>query len=218
MNEKKLTDMKKDYYPLLLPNQYHHCVNHSVGEALLFKEAENYAYFLDKYKKYIAPITTTYAYCLMPNHFHFLIKVHSKELLQTHYKKLKPYEKHDWETFDYAKFVSQQFSNFFNSYAKSFNKKYKRRGGLFEDYFKRPIIDSENYFLNTIRYIHQNPIRHGFVDTLETWNYTSYLTFLNASKKGRYKSEILNLFGSEKEFIDFHQNFNLDEFYDDEMA
>ncbi|MEM9849254.1 MAG: hypothetical protein AAF847_15320, partial [Bacteroidota bacterium] len=205
--------MKKkttDYYPPMLPNQYHHCVNHAIADTLLFREADNYRYFLEKYKKYVAPVTVTYAYCLMPNHFHFLIQIRPTEQIQAHYKKLKPNTSPDCTTFDYHKFVSQQFSNFFNSYAKSYNKKYKRRSALFEDYFKRPLITNKTYFLNTLRYIHQNPVLHGFADDLETWPHNSYLAFLDDNKKGYYKERVLSLLGGLKGFIDFHQNFRLD--------
>jgi REP element-mobilizing transposase RayT len=209
-----IKNKKIDYRPKLLPNQYHHCVNHAIDGNLLFREDENYAFFLDKYKKYIAPITVTYAYCLMPNHFHFLIQIRPEEQIQAYYKKCHPHKKQDWQTFDYHKFISQQFSNFFNSYAKAYNKKYGRRGGLFEDYFKRPLITDENHFLNTLRYIHQNPIHHGFVDDLETWNYTSYPAFLNPNKKGFYKERVLYILQGLQGFIDFHQNYRLDEDYD----
>lgn len=208
---------KIDYRPQLLPNQYHHCVNHAIAGNLLFRESENYRFFLEKYKKYIAPITITYAYCLMPNHFHFLIQIRSAEALQAHYKKLKPNKPYNWETFNYHKFISQQFSNFFNSYAKSYNKKYSRRSGLFEDYFKRPLITNERHFLNTLRYIHQNPVHHGFVDDLENWNYTSYATFLNPKKQGYYKKRVLYLLQDLQNFIAFHKNYRLDNDYDETL-
>ena len=79
---------KVDYYPKLFPNQYHHCINHAVGQDLLFREADNYRYFLDKYEKYIEPITTTYAYCLMPNHFHFLLRINNKQEIIQYYQQI----------------------------------------------------------------------------------------------------------------------------------
>ena len=137
-----MNSKKTDYYPKLFPNQYHHCINHAVGDDLLFREADNYRYFLEKYKKYIAPITTTYAFCLMPNHFHFLIKVNSETAIIDYYKLKNPHQPIDKTTFDFAEFISRQFSNFFNAYAKAFNKKYKRRGTLLETPFKRPLVES----------------------------------------------------------------------------
>lgn len=74
-------------------------------------------------------------------------------------------------------YVIQKFSNFFNSYAKGFNKVYKRRGSLFLKNFKRKRIESEHQFLNTFFYIHLNPVKHGFVKNLFNWPYSSYLDY-----------------------------------------
>lgn len=58
----------------LVPGQYYHVFNKSVGGELLFRNEANYLYFLGKYKKYVSPFAETLAYCLMPTHFHFLIR------------------------------------------------------------------------------------------------------------------------------------------------
>ncbi len=213
-----MKEKKVEYRPQLLPLQYHHCVNHAIADTPLFRERENYRFFLERYKKYIMPITTMYAYCLMPNHFHFLIQVRPENHIQAHYKKLKPKKPVDWTTFDYHKFISQQFSNFFNSYAKSYNKRYERRSALFEDYFKRPLIIDEPHFLNTLRYIHYNPILHGFTDNLETWEHTSYAAFLDSSKEGYYKKEVFKLLDGKEGFIRFHENYKLGDDYDENLA
>jgi putative transposase len=67
-----------NYSEPLLCNRYYHLFNHAIGSDNLFKEKENYLYFLRKYGIYISPVCQTYAYCLMPNHFHFLISRPSK--------------------------------------------------------------------------------------------------------------------------------------------
>ena len=60
-----------------------HVYNHGNADDLIFKEDTNYAFFLKRYRKYIPAIGDTLAYCLMPNHFHFLIKVKShRELIK----------------------------------------------------------------------------------------------------------------------------------------
>lgn len=197
---------KVDYYPKLFPNQYHHCINHAVGQDLLFREADNYRYFLDKYEKYIEPITTTYAYCLMPNHFHFLLRINNKQEIIQYYQQINPDKPID-ENFDFHTFISRQFSNFFNAYSKAYNKKYDRRGTLFERPFKRPLIDNESYFFNTLRYIHYNPILHGFVDELEEWNSTSYHVYLHHGKKGKFKTEVFQRLGGFQAFCELHQDF-----------
>ncbi len=59
----------------ILPGNYYHLYNHSNGNFQLFKNDGNYQFFLNKYAKYVVPYVNTLAYCLMPNHFHFLIMV-----------------------------------------------------------------------------------------------------------------------------------------------
>jgi len=53
------------------PEIFFHIYNHAVGTENLFRNPENYRFFLRKYSQYTAPIWETYAYCLLPNHFHF---------------------------------------------------------------------------------------------------------------------------------------------------
>ena len=55
--------------------QYYHIYNRGINSCDIFKEAENYDYFLKLYNKYISPIADTFAWVLMPNHFHLLIRV-----------------------------------------------------------------------------------------------------------------------------------------------
>ena len=63
------------------PNTYHHVYNHAIGHENLFRNEGNYEYFLNKYAEYLFPVCQTYAYCLMANHFHLLIKIRSEEEL-----------------------------------------------------------------------------------------------------------------------------------------
>ncbi len=197
---------KINYRPTFIPNQYHHCYNHGIGDELLFRQAENYPYFLQLYKKYLDPVMVLYAFCLMPNHFHFLIRVRSVAELKRHYLHLKPDATVDWKNINWHSFITRQIGNCTNAYAKAINKRFNRRGGLFERDMKRPIIDSETYFLQTLRYIHYNPIRHGFVKELEDWDFTSYHAYLNASKTGKYKTEVLQRLGGIQAFLDFHRD------------
>ncbi|MDD2816378.1 MAG: transposase [Thiotrichaceae bacterium] len=96
------------------------------------------------YIRYIYPIAETYAYCLMRNHFHLLVKIAPKPDLLG----LK-----DLEGLNY----SQAFSNLFNAYTKIINKTYNRHGSLFEKNFKRILIDSDSYLIQVVAYIHRNP-------------------------------------------------------------
>ena len=89
----------------------YHIYNRANGHENLFIEEQNYAFFLDKYFKHISPIAATYSYCLMPNHFHLMIKIKSVEEIKDNIG-LKTFDK--YETF--GKLISKQFSNLFSSY------------------------------------------------------------------------------------------------------
>ena len=94
----------------------------------------------------------------------------------------------------------ERFSNLSNSYTKSYNKVYERKGALFIDYLKRVEIDNDKYLCNLINYIHFNAVHHGFCKNPLDWKWTSLHAFL-ANKKTRIKSsEVLEKFGGIDEF------------------
>lgn len=66
----------------LIPEYYYHVYNRANGNELLFLNDENYRFFLQKYFEYISPIANTFCYCLMPNHFHFLIQIKAEDELE----------------------------------------------------------------------------------------------------------------------------------------
>ena len=78
----------------LLPGRMYHLYNHANGEESLFREDDNYRYFLHKYVEHISPIAETYAYCLMPNHFHFFVRIVDKEVIMEKYPKEVKTENH----------------------------------------------------------------------------------------------------------------------------
>jgi putative transposase len=172
--------------------QTYHIYNHANGNENIFREEENYRYFLQQYKKHLAEVVDTFAYCLMPNHFHFLVRIKDdRELLKNptfeQYsvsRNLPGFENLEGLDLDsvYNKIVSQQFSNFFNSYTKAFNKKYNRKGSLFMKNFKRKIIASDEQWQETFLYIHLNPIKHGFVESTVDWKWTSWHAYLQPEK------------------------------------
>ncbi len=62
-----------DYHIPLLPDHMFHVLSRAVGKEKLFLEDENYRFFLEKYKLHVSPVADTFAYNLLPNHFHFLV-------------------------------------------------------------------------------------------------------------------------------------------------
>jgi len=114
-----------NYHIPLYPGGYYHVLSRAVGSEKLFKEEENYRFFLQQYQKFIPPIADTFSYCLLPNHFHFLIRIKVLKAIQTHFE-LKKQGKH-FLADKSSDFIMERFSNFLNSYTKSFNKRYKRK-------------------------------------------------------------------------------------------
>ena len=137
----------------------------------------------------------TLAYCLMPNHIHFLIRVRPEEDLIKHLK----YKG------DIHKLVMQGISNLLNSYAKSYNKRYEREGALWIDFTKRFEISSDNYLTSVINYIHQNPVKHGFVNNIESWYYSSYDSLLSTKSSLLSRNAVIEWFGSNADFESFHK-------------
>jgi len=178
------------------PDSYYHIVNHAVGNENLFRSKENFYFFLNKYSNYMPSVCDTFAYCLMPNHIHFLIRTHPEETLIAHHK----YKR------DFHKLVMQELSNLLNSYAKAYNKLYQRKGALWVDFTKRFLIDSDSYLASTINYIHQNPIKHGFIGSPEDWKFSSFTSIVSDKPTLLKRKEVINWFGSNEDFLEFHKN------------
>jgi putative transposase len=164
----------------LEPDKYYHIYNHAVVNDQLFKQTDNYFFFLKKLIQHICPIADIFAYCLMPNHFHIALRIKSKnEILE--YLLLKNPQgfqnPEGWTCEFISNKLSHQFGNLFNSYSKAFNKRNNRYGNLFLPNFERKLIDNNEYFKRLIHYIHFNPVHHGFVRDLRDWKYSSFESF-----------------------------------------
>jgi REP element-mobilizing transposase RayT len=162
---------------------FYHVWSHANGLENLFREEDNYLFFLTKYAIYIHPIAKTFAYCLMPNHFHLMIQIRE----------------------GMVKNPSQAFSNFLNSYTQAFNKKYQRKGSLFIPNIHRRKIESDTYFTRCITYIHQNPSRHGFEKDFKDWKFSSWKSYISTAPTKLEKHAVLDWFGGIEGFVKDHQ-------------
>ncbi|SEC86527.1 Transposase IS200 like [Tenacibaculum sp. MAR_2009_124] len=160
-------------YEKLECGKFYHVFNQGNNKENIFIEEMNYSYFFKLMKKHIVPVADIFSYCLLKNHFHWLIQV--KEEVEQ--------EK-----------VSSAFSNFFNSYSKSINKKYNRTGSLFRDRFKRVQVKNEKYLKALIVYINLNPVYHNFVNKSEEYKYSSYLSLLSDKKTLLKRNVIISMF------------------------
>ena len=184
---------------------FYHIYNRANGNEKLFIEDENYRYFLQQWSKYIEPIAETYCYCLLPNHFHFLVRIRNEEEVLDFLRLSKP-TLQGFETLGgFSRAISLPFSHLFNGYTQAFNKKYKRKGSLFMSNFKQKEIADDSYFTSIVAYIHRNPIHHHLVTELEHWKHSSYTTLLSSKPTKLQRQYLLDWFGGKEKFLQFHQ-------------
>jgi REP element-mobilizing transposase RayT len=177
----------------------YHIYNRGTNGENVFLEQRNYRFFLQRYAKYIEPVASTYAYCLLKNHFHFLVQTKTPEEQERAARETLKVS----ETFRVLE-PSQQFANLFNSYAKAFNRTYGRTGSLFEHPFHRVEVTTDAYFAHLITYIHQNPQLHGFAGDFRDWPFSSYGAILSHQKTRVQRDAALARFGGRAAFLDCH--------------
>jgi len=161
-------------HPSLNHGKFYHIYNRGNNRENLFRFPEDYRHFLRLYEKYIEPIAETYAWCLLGNHFHLLIKIKPKEeigFLNPFYSsrskdsgritnetnadlKWQLISENEIELLDGIPIGNlkrptpyRQFSHLFNAYSKYINNKYKRTGSLFEKNFRRICVENPFHFL-----------------------------------------------------------------------
>lgn len=163
----------------ILLGQFYHIYNRGNNGETLFREERNYLYFLNLYQKYIPLVAETYAYCLLGNHFHLLVRIKDRQLSQE------------------GQFnnPSRAFADLFSTYTKSVNKAYRRTGSLFEKPFRRKLVDSDQYFCSLAIYIHRNPQRHGFIDDFRRWPYSSFQAIRSDKATHLQRQVVLEWFG-----------------------
>jgi len=162
---------------------YHIC-NRGVNREDIFKEDKNYAYFLSLMRKYLLPVADIYAYCLMKNHYHLLLRFKEQQnvLALDAYKPL---------------------SNMLNTYSKSINKKYQRTGNLFQRHPKRSKVSDKEYFMQLVVYIHLNPIKHNFSASLN-YPHSSYQAIISDKATNLDRKTVIDYFDDKDNLIFWH--------------
>lgn len=168
-------------------NSYYHLYNRGVEKRQIFLDNQDYSVFLHYLKLYLSDTLSDsgfnpnkslskevdlLAFCLMPNHFHLLIKQNTKNA------------------------ITRLMRGVCTRYSMYFNTKYRRVGGLFQGIYKAVLIDQEPYLLHLSRYIHLNPSSDSGFNP-ESYNYSSYQYYLGQKHAGWLKPEpILSFFKS----------------------
>ena len=133
----------------------YHIMLRGINQQIIFEDDEDYTKFIDTLEIYKAVSGyKVFAYCLMSNHIHILLKV----------------EKED---------IDLIIKRIAGSYVYWYNWKYYRKGHLFQDRFKSEPIENDEYFLTALRYIHQNPVKAGVVEKIDEYEYSSYNEYID---------------------------------------
>jgi len=138
----------------------YHVILRGVNRMKVFYEETDYSVFLDRLRQQTEPhyeqqgtTTTThceiYAYCLMSNHIHLLIREVDEP-------------------------IGMVMKRITSGYVYYFNHKYNRVGHLFQERFKSQPVEDEDYFVTLLRYIHQNPVKAEMVLTVGDYRWSSW--------------------------------------------
>ena len=163
------------------PHHLYHVYNQGNNRQAIFNNKEDYHTFLDLAVRDINKAASIVAYCLMPNHFHFLIG--TDERVETTVQQggiiLDP--------------LSNVFRRLLSGYARVFNKRYNQSGSLFRQKTKVKCLTDEQYNtrthkdagygFNCFHYIHQNPVRAKLVNSLNEWEFSSYCEYAGISSR-----------------------------------
>lgn len=204
---------------------FYHIYNRGINACNLFKDKDNYEYFLYLYDKYISLVAETFAWVLMRNHFHILVRIKTeKEIpfmgetpeglkntsglgtnLSGSYRPESVYIKKKYKP-------SNQFSHLFNAYTKAINKRYHRTGSLFEHPFKRIPVNTNAQLRYLVYYIHHNPIHHKFCEHFLDYPWSSYLTIVSPKTTKLSRNEVLEWYSDKTNFLKFHADDEIKRF------
>ncbi len=172
---------KKEFYQ----GGYYHLFNRGANRDLIFFNADNYVYCLKLIHKYLNNYgLSLIVYCLMPNHYHFIIRQESEGG------------------------VSEFIRDVFNTYTQAVNRQQHRKGTLFQGRFRHIHIEKDEHILHLCRYIHLNPVKAGLVTLPEQWQYSNYPDWIG-ERDGTLtdRSFMLDNFGSSRNYREFVMDY-----------
>ena len=174
---------------IFLRNNYYHVYNRRPDGELLFFNPGNYIHCLRLVKRYYKKCNVSIiAYCLMPNHYHFLLRQETDQSL--------------------SKFINTAF----NAYVQAVNRQQQRKGTLFEGRFKSVHVDRDAYLMHVCRYIHLNPVEAKLVDHPSKWAYSNYLEWINQRKGTLIDEQFIRDYfltpDAYKQFVDDYRGYN----------
>jgi len=202
--------MTINYWQDLEEGSIYHIYNHASGNRNLFVDDLDYRRFLVGLNKYFSHIFEIYAYCLMPNHFHLLIKVKPGQKIKSTVKAISSNAESKYlkDEIDLNKYCEDQFRRWFSGYALYLNKRTNTKGQLFLKRIKKISIDQEKRMLYLLCYIHHNPIHHGFRKEYGLWKYCSYSNYITNKDKHAFNN--ITKIGKMEDMTNIHTEFKVD--------
>jgi REP element-mobilizing transposase RayT len=173
------------------PGAYFHVFNRGNNKETTFFDEHCYVFYLERYQEYLSGYVDTLAFSLMPNHFHFLIRIKEDSAIKN------------------GKIISNQFRKLALAYTLHINKMRGRIGSIFARGLRKKKVIHQKYLQYLIFYIHRNPAKHGIVRDYTKYHFSSYNIFLNGSKSVVDRDLTLSLFNNNvNDFISFHQSLH----------
>lgn len=153
--------------------EFYHVYNRGNNQQIIFFTERNYFFFLKKTREQLLPVADIIAYCLMPNHFHFLLRATEDGLKERESFGGKSMQQ-----------LAYRIGILLSSYSQAINKQNNTTGSLFQQKTKAKILSEVNdgsrtsYFEQCFHYIHQNPAVAGIVKDVSEWTYSSYPDYI----------------------------------------
>ena len=170
---------------LVSDSGYYHVMARGNNKEMIFKNPSEKQYYLDELEQAIEEGSLTLlSYCIMDNHIHLLINSDIDSM-------------------------ADAFRRINLKFALRYNKKYKQAGHVFQGRYKSEVVNTDQYLLSVIRYIHNNPVKAGIVFKAENYKWSSYRDYLNNGNSlvdSNEKEMIMNMLGGS---IDQFQRFHL---------
>jgi putative transposase len=165
---------------------YYHVYNRGNNYQTIFFERESYLYFLRLVRRYLVDENVSIlAYCLMPNHYHFLVQCNGGNL-------------------------SEAMQLLSLTYTKSINKRFNRVGSLFQGRFKAVLVNSDEYLVHLVRYIHLNPVKADLAKSASEWEFSSFSEYADIRSGSLPSMELVrSIIASDEEYRSFLTGYNV---------
>ena len=188
----------------------YHIYNQGNNRQKIFFKRENYLYFLQKIRTYILPYGDILAWCLMPNHFHLMVRVNGSAGASQGFTQSEALTNNE-------RTLNDSIGIMLRTYTRAINKQEKRSGSLFRAETKAECVNcpndlkpsfvmikgvttylnpdgSKDYPQTCFRYIHQNPVKAGMVKSATDWEFSSARDYAKLRNGSLVNYELTNQF------------------------